>query len=268
MLLRRSLLSRAGKQGARGLGARGPRRGDGYEFAELRGYVAGDDPRHIDWAASARTEDLQVRVLFEDHALTLATCIDGSASMRVGRTRSAYDAACEAARCWFAVAMDQDRCARIAEGYVLRSVHLRGREAGSFCAAHTEDGAHIREALELAAAVLPRDTSLLLVSDFYDLGTLEQALRSCAYRFDVTALLVRDPWHAGLPLSGFVTLRDMENGREARAFIGRKERERYASAVRAREEEIRSRLEGYGMRVGMLGTEDIEQDILRAFGAG
>jgi uncharacterized protein (DUF58 family) len=31
-----------------------PRRGEGRTFASLRDYVVGDDPRHIDWKASAR----------------------------------------------------------------------------------------------------------------------------------------------------------------------------------------------------------------------
>ena len=47
-------------------------RGDGYEFVELRAYVPGDDVRRIDWAATARSGDLQTRVVLEDVALTLA----------------------------------------------------------------------------------------------------------------------------------------------------------------------------------------------------
>ena len=92
------------------------RRSDGYEFAELRGYVAGDDPRRIDWAATARAGALQTRVVFEDHALTLAAVLDASASMFVGRTRSNYELAAEVAASWFGAAIDDDRCARVEDG--------------------------------------------------------------------------------------------------------------------------------------------------------
>src|ERR1700693_977820 len=109
----------------RGAGAPVKRRSDGYEFAELRAYVAGDDPRRIDWAATARADALQTRVLFGDHALTLAACIDGSTAMRVGRVRSVYDVACEAAEIWYGAAIDDDRCARVGGERIIASPHLR-----------------------------------------------------------------------------------------------------------------------------------------------
>jgi uncharacterized protein (DUF58 family) len=266
--LRSALLTRRRKPGARGLGASCPRRADGYEFAELRAYVAGDDPRRIDWAATARADALQTRVLFEDHALTLAACIDGSASMRVGRVRSVYDVACEAAEIWYGAAIDDDRCARVGGERIIASPHLRGPSAAAFCALHREDAQAPRESLELALAALPRDASLLIVSDFHEIDAIEPMLRACAARFDATALLVRDPWRAGLPLGGFVALRDARSGRIARAFVGRKERERYIAAVAARETQALARLESWGLRAGFLEEEDIERDMLRAFGIG
>jgi uncharacterized protein (DUF58 family) len=267
-MLRSALLARRRRPGARGAGAPSPRRGDRYEFAEVRAYVPGDDPRRIDWAATARTDALQTRVLFEDHALTLAACVDASPSMRVGRTRAAYDVACEAAEFWYGAAIEDDRCVRIGDGNVVRSRSLRGRAAAAFCSLHREDAARLREGLELALAALPRDASLLIVSDFYEIDALESSLRACTARFDATALLVRDPWRAELPLSGFVALQDAESGRVARAFVGRKERERYVAAVAERETRTLARLEACGARAGFLEEDDVERAMLRAFGIG
>jgi len=67
-----------------------PRLGDGYEFAEVRTYVAGDDPGTLT-GLRRHLGNLETRVVFEDRALTLAVCIDGSPSMHIGRSRSAYD---------------------------------------------------------------------------------------------------------------------------------------------------------------------------------
>src|SRR5580704_13957613 len=96
----------------RHLGAGSPTiyRGDGYEFVELRAYVPGDDVRRIDWAATARSGDLQTRVVLEDVALTLAAIVDTSPSMRVGRRRPLVDAAREALESWFGAAIGEDRC--------------------------------------------------------------------------------------------------------------------------------------------------------------
>ena len=79
-------------------------RGDGYEFVELRGYVPGDDVRRIDWASTARSGELQTRVVLEDVTLTLAAILDASPSMQVGRKRPLLTAAREALAEWFAAA--------------------------------------------------------------------------------------------------------------------------------------------------------------------
>lgn len=49
------------------LGAfRGQRRGHGTDYDDLRAYSPGDDVRHIDWRASARTHELQTRLYREE----------------------------------------------------------------------------------------------------------------------------------------------------------------------------------------------------------
>ncbi len=243
------------REGLRGQGASALRRSDGYEFAELREYVDGDDPRRIDWAATARAGALQTRVFLEERTLLLATALDASGSMRVGRAQSNYELACEAARLWYSAAADDDRCARIgAQALVLRSI--AGRSGALACAAGRDEPSQPFEAtLRLALAALPRGARLLIASDFYDLDAVEEYLRACVRRFEVAMLLLRDPWHAGLPLGGFVRLRDAESGRSVRAFVDRGSRERFVRAVAAREAGLLERLRGTGARVGALDAE-------------
>ena len=78
---------------------RGPQRGRGMDFDDLRPYADGDDVRHIDWKASARTGETQVRLHREevDHAVTLA--LDLRDAMFTGSARLRAVKAClEAAR--------------------------------------------------------------------------------------------------------------------------------------------------------------------------
>jgi len=128
--LREAMLTGRRRPGVRGAGAPVKRRSDGYEFAELRGYVPGDDPRRIDWAATARAGALQTRVVFEDHALTIAAALDASGSMFVGRNESNYDLACAAADLWYGAAIDDDRCARVEAGGTVGAATGSG-DAGS-----------------------------------------------------------------------------------------------------------------------------------------
>ncbi|GAC1522594.1 MAG: hypothetical protein NVS2B8_03970 [Vulcanimicrobiaceae bacterium] len=266
MRLRRALLA-GHRAGVRGVGSASARRSDGYEFAELRGYVEGDDPRRIDWAATARAGGLQTRVVLEDRALHLAVALDASHSMRVGRRRSARDLACDAARAWYAAATDDDRCARIGER-VLALRDVRGRAAALACANVADTlGASYETAVRLALATLPRGTRLLLASDFHDLAALAPLVRACTARFDVVALVARDPWHAGLPLRGFVRLRDAESGRVVSAYLDRGARERYVRAVAQRELRTCAALRRAGAHVATLDESDgAEVAIARALG--
>ena len=61
-----------------------PQRGEGREFESLREYVSGDDPRHIDWRASARHTRLQVRQYQTERRHTVIVALD------TGRLMGAY----------------------------------------------------------------------------------------------------------------------------------------------------------------------------------
>jgi uncharacterized protein (DUF58 family) len=256
------------RPGVRGAGAPVKRRSDGYEVAELRSYVEGDDPRRIDWAATARAGALQTRVVFEDHALVIAAALDASHSMFVGRNRSNYELACEAAADWYGAALDDDRCARIGADGPLLLPNSRGRAAAHHCAQLRDPpGAPFEWALRFALAALSRDAQLLLVSDFYELDGLHVVLRACAARFETTALIASDPWRDRLPLSGFVRLRDAESGRVARIYVGRRERERFARAVAEREQRVLETLLGCGVRAAPLDErKGVAPALFEAFG--
>lgn len=55
---------------------RARRQGIGTEFAELREYATGDDPRFIDWKATARRGHMLVRVLEPEQEQTLIVLLD------------------------------------------------------------------------------------------------------------------------------------------------------------------------------------------------
>jgi len=266
--LRAALL--AGRRASvRGYGIVSPRRSDGYEFAELRGYVDGDDPRRIDWAATARAGALQTRVMLEDVALVIAVAVDASGSMAVGRVRSNYDVACAAAGAWFSAAADDDRCARAGES-LLTLPGARGRTAALVCASAREPaGLSLERELDVALALLPRSARLLIASDFYELPALGERLRACAARFETTALVVGDPWRDGLPLGGFVWLRDVETGESARYYVDRGARRRFMAAVESRETAVLDELVALGLRAVVLPHGDDPEAVLaRAFGFG
>lgn len=57
------------------------RRGEGQAFAALREYVVGDDPRHIDWKASARKAKVITREFTIERSQSVLTLIDAGRAM-------------------------------------------------------------------------------------------------------------------------------------------------------------------------------------------
>lgn len=209
-------------------------RGDGYEFIELREYVHGDDVRRIDWAASARSAQLQTRVMLEDVALTLAVYVDRTDSMRSGRRAPLVQAADEIRRTWLGAALRSDKTREL-------------------------------ETLEETRA-LPRGTALLAVGDFFQIPD-EDELALLAHRYDCTAMIARDPWQDELPLDGFVRVRDAESGAVRLLYIGSRERARYGMKSREREAALVERFSRCGWRTGVFTESDGRDALLQTFGA-
>ena len=77
---------RARARGRPGTTATRPR-GQGHEIREIRPFADGDDPRHLDAAATARTGALQVRSFHEDRDRTLMLIADFRRPMLWGTAR-------------------------------------------------------------------------------------------------------------------------------------------------------------------------------------
>ncbi|MFC1588628.1 DUF58 domain-containing protein [Planctomycetota bacterium] len=71
---RKPLRGPSGERLSRGIGS-------SVEFEEFREYVCGDDIRHIDWPAYARTDQLMVRLYREEVAPRVEILLDASQSM-------------------------------------------------------------------------------------------------------------------------------------------------------------------------------------------
>src|SRR5688500_14589929 len=67
------------------LGFRG--RGSGLDLAEIREYQPGDDVRHLDWGATARTGVPHVRQTYAERALDVWLLVDVSPSIDWGTAR-------------------------------------------------------------------------------------------------------------------------------------------------------------------------------------
>lgn len=196
-------------------------KGQGMEFAEVREYQPGDDPRQIDWNVTARLDAPFVKLFTEEREQILVLVVDASASGLFG---SADRLKCEvgaevAAVLAFSAIANKDRVGLViftdriekvippkkGRTHVLRVLREilyfepRGR------------GTDLATPLSYLSRVLRRRSTVLVVSDFLASG-YEQPLKVLARRHDVIGLLVKDPREESLPPVGLVEVRDPETG--------------------------------------------------------
>ena len=223
-------------------------KGRGMEFADVREYTPGDDPRDIDRNVSARHGKPFVRRYVEERELTVVVAVDLSGSQDFGTAdRLKREAAVEVgAILAFAALQNNDKVGlALFTEEVERFVPPRkGRRHALtivreiLAYAPKRRGTGIRNVLERLARMLKRRCILVIVSDFRDQG-FERALKLCALKHDVVPVVIEDPREARLPdAPAVVEVFDPETGARtaldlrAAAAAAREETERRAELTR------------------------------------
>jgi len=218
-------------------------KGRGMEFAEVREYAPGDDPRDIDRNVSARTGKPFVRRYVEERELTVVVAVDLSGSQDFGTAkRLKREAAVEVgATLAFAALQNNDKVglALFTEGLERFVPPRKGRRHALAIVREIlayrpkRRGTALGAALERLARMLKRRCILVVVSDFRDRG-FERALKLCALKHDVVPVLIEDPREAALPAApAVVEVFDPESGARTALDL------RVAAGAVAREEEGR-----------------------------
>jgi uncharacterized protein (DUF58 family) len=204
-------------------GVVGGRAGSSLEFRDYRGYEPGDDLRHVDWNAFARSDQLSVKLFREEVAPHLDVLIDGSKSMAL--------AGSEKLRCTLALAGFFTEAASNAgfshSGWLLgaEAVPLgdRRRRGGAWEDITFEHGASPAPALASAVSRWrPRGVRILLSDLLWDADP-GQVVRTLTDRASTTVVLqVLAAVDANPPVRGALRLLDSETGevREVRVDAG------------------------------------------------
>lgn len=188
----------------------GRKPGLGSDIHDLRHFSEGDDPRHLDAAATARSGQPHVRTFHEEEERTTLLLADFRGPMLWGsRTRLRSVAAAEvlAAAGWQIVQAGGSTGVLIVSDAGPRYLPPRPRETSMLRIAAALETAHaaaleapppaqcvtLRSALELAERLTRRGSTVLLASGLDDPGDhLETVLGSLARRVRLVVLAVRD----------------------------------------------------------------------------
>jgi len=244
--------------------------GVGTELAQLRPYQIGDDVRHIDPAATARTGQPHVRLHVPERALTTWIVLDVSPSMAFGTARRLKADVAEG------VALVFGRLGVRRAGIVglvafgaaaPRVLPPRGSKPGMIALRRmlaegvAPDGQHDAEGLAGAmrrVARLARQPGLVVViSDFRDQSGWERPLGSLRIRHSVLAVEIVDPREAELPAVGHLALVDPESGAQIQVNTSRaRVRRRFAELERERRQTVARELRRLRTDHVALSTEE------------
>jgi len=192
---------------------RSPYFGQSIEFAQHRGYVPGDDLRHVDWKVWAKQDRLYVKQYEEDASMRTTLLVDVSASMRYGSgPLNKYEyAATAAASLAYLLLRQHDSVACLAFDETVRSrTPLRSGQSHLTSIVHTLERNPPREktdpgrVLREIAESSPRRGMMVILSDLFgDVDATLRGLRLLRQRgHDVLVLHIMDDDELDFPFDG------------------------------------------------------------------
>jgi uncharacterized protein (DUF58 family) len=249
--------------------------GVGSEIAQVREWEPGDDVRRIDWNATARTAEVQVRVDVAERALTSWVLLDVSPSMTFGTAdRRKWDVAEGVAVAVGHLASRRgNRIGVVTFGggtpQTLRPRQGRAGLLGVLLAVRRDpETRHVGQTSLGAAfshvAKIARNRALVaVVSDFRGPRDWRAPLLRLASRHEVLAIEISDSREQEIPNLGHVWLVDPETGRRAQVDTGRRRvRERFAAVAEEDRAALARELTSLGVAHTVLSTAG---DWLRPF---
>jgi len=230
--------------------------GPGTELAQLRPYEVGDDVRHLDPAATARTGVPHVRLHVPERTLTTWIVLDVSPSMAFGTGRRLKADVAEG------VALVLGRLAVRRAGSVSlclfgagapRLLPPRGAKPGTVALGRAladgvsvdgrADPGALADALARVAKVARAPGLVAVVSDFRDHTGWASPMGALRARHAVLAVEVTDPREASVPAVGRLALVDPETGEHVEVDTSRPRlRERFEALERERREAVAAQL--------------------------
>ena len=228
VVARRTAGALPGDRRAAGVGA-------GTELAQLRPYELGDDVRHIDPAATARTREPHVRVHVPERTLTTWIVLDISPSMAFGTANRLKSDVAEGVTLVLA-RLAVRRAGRVAlvtfgagGSRLLRpraskpGVMAVRRALGEGLAADgVSEPAGLAHALDQLRKVATQPGLVAIISDFRDQRGWMSSLGALGARHSVLAIEVRDNREGGVPAAGHLALVDPETGERVEVDTSRR----------------------------------------------
>ncbi len=235
--------------------------GEGFEFAELREYVYGDDIRKIDWKTTAKLGKPFVKVYKEERELNVVVVSMLSGSTYFGTVKQKSDIMAEVvATLGFSAVKNADLFSHMIyadkmysfskASKKIFSVHKAVEDVTEFISLGKE--ANYKALVETLISRLKKKALLFIISDF--VGEID--LKLLAKKHDVFAVIVRDKFEENPSELGYLRLIDMETKQSFEGDIDAGTFKNYKRALHENDEKLYKQFKKQGVRFTKIYTHE------------
>jgi len=235
--------------------------GEGFEFAELREYVYGDDVRKIDWKTTAKLGKPFVKIYKEERELNVVVVSMISGSMYFGTVKQKSDIIAEVvATLGFSAVKNADRFSHMIfsdklyelskPSKKLFSVHKAVEDIVEFDPLGKE--ADFPALVETLINRIKKKALLFIVSDF--VGEID--LKLLSKKHDVFAVIVRDKFEEDPSELGYLRLIDMETKQSFEGDVNSSTLKNYKKALHENDEKLYKQFKKQGVRFTKVYTHE------------
>ncbi|MCF6245343.1 MAG: DUF58 domain-containing protein [Sulfurovum sp.] len=235
--------------------------GEGFEFAELREYVYGDDIRKIDWKTTAKLGKPFVKVYKEERELNVVVVSLLAGSTYFGTVKQKSDVIAEVvATLGFSAVKNSDLFSHMIfadkmydfskPSKKLFSVHKAVEDVIAFDSLGKE--ADYTALVETLVNRLKKKALLFIVSDF--VGDID--LKLLAKKHDIFAVIVRDKFEEDPSELGYLRLIDMETKKSFEGDIDSATLKSYKKALHDNDEKLYKQFKKQGVRFTKIYTDE------------
>lgn len=235
--------------------------GEGFEFAELREYMYGDDVRKIDWKTTAKLGKPFVKVYREERELNvvISTMLNGSTYFGTVRQKSDYIAELVAIL-GFSAVRNSDLFSYL--NFADKLYHHSRPSKKLFAVSKETEVAFGFDPLgkqgnfsawtDTIYRRVKKKSLLFLISDF--VGDID--LRLLAKKHDLFVVIVRDRFEENPSELGYLRLVDTENGTSYEGDINAGTTHAYQKALRENDQKLYKQFKEHGIRHVKLFTDE------------
>ena len=235
--------------------------GEGFEFAELREYIYGDDVRKIDWKTTAKLGKPFIKVYKEERELNVVVVSLLSGSTYFGTVKQKSDIMAEVvATLGFSAVKNSDLFSHMIfadkmyglskPSKKLFSVHKAVEDVVEFDPIGKE--ADYTALVETLVNRLKKKALLFIVSDF--VGNID--LKLLAKKHDVFAVIVRDKFEEDPSELGYLRLIDMETKQSFEGDMNGSTLKNYKKALHDNDEKLYKQFKKQGVRFSKVYTHE------------